>query len=231
MRDHPEWCDVTRGRYLSWLLRFECYLNSRSLTWTLAQRRHLEDFQQQLLWTANGRGGLQSANTIYQAFRLLRTFYRWAVERDHLSQNPMQDWLLPRPPSRPRALLSWEQTCALFRRPDLGKPGGHRDLLLLHLIYHGLSVTSCHQLELDSELPSDATLRAIGKRYVDVERPRLVRTLQHQQLLVTDRGTPYKVPECLGCRLKKCYGVNALLLRESHRAHRAEIDRRTGPIY
>lgn len=227
LQENPQWSESTRTLYLSWSRSYGKFLSARSLTWQTARRSDLEDFQQQLLWTPNGFGGLQSANTIYQGLRCLRAFYRWAVSSQLIRNNPMKDWILSRPASNPRNLLSWEQTQELFRKPDLGRPEGHRDLLALHLVYHGFSLRQCIQLETRSELSADDTLQAVRARYLAHARVRLMGNQEHTILLVTIRGLPFATAEGLrACLRRYAPKMSALILQNSRRAHEQELGRR-----
>lgn len=227
-RTHPEWGANTRERYLAWSQLFADFLQTRNLAWHQARRADLEDFQSQQQWTANRRGGLKSANTVYQGMRLLRAFYAWAAGRGLVEKNPMQDWILPRPEPVPKPPLSWQVVLQLFNLPDLGCPKGQRDLLLLHLLYQGVSPRRCLRLQLQSELPHDSTLQAVAQLYLSNGRARLV-VREHETLLVTNRGTPYETIEGLRQRLRyyaralPCPNLSARALRESLREHQAEL--------
>ena len=159
LQEHPQWNHTTRTIYRGWSQTYQDFLASHSLAWQAVRLSDLEDFHQQLLWTPNGHGGLQSSNTIYKGMRLLRTFYRWAVRSQLISVSPMDGWVLSRPACHPRTPLTWEETQQLFRGPDLGQPSGHRDLLLLHLIYQGLPLRECRHLDIESEVPVEDTPR------------------------------------------------------------------------
>jgi len=227
LQENPQWNSTTRAIYLGWSKTYQTFLSNRDLSWLAARRTDLEGFQQLLLWTPNGHGGLQSGNTIYQGLRLLRAFYAWAVKCELLSASPMEGWCLPRPPSHPRRPLTWEETQQLFRTPNLGQPQGHRDLLLLHLIYQGVSISHCRRVTIDSEVPGDDTLQAVRGRYLSRARPSLVGDLAHIYLLVTDNGLPFGSNTGISLRLKRYRpDLNALILQDSKRAHDAEISRR-----
>ncbi|MCW5872578.1 MAG: hypothetical protein KIS61_35340 [Candidatus Eremiobacteraeota bacterium] len=57
--------------------------------------------------------------------------------------------------------------------PDLSKPAGQADLVLLHLLYQDLSTERCRILRLDhvDELPDDQALQLALSRYLKQGRP------------------------------------------------------------
>ena len=228
LRAHPEWGAVTRECYLAWSQLFADFLRARELSWHQARRTDLQDFQGQQQWAPNRKGGLKSANTIYQGMRLLRAFYSWAQAETLVQQNPMHDWILPRPANVSQTLLSWKMVQHLFNLPDLGSPKGQRDLLLLHLLYQGVTQKRCLRLELHSELPDDPTLQAVTQRYLSSGRPSLVMR-EHGKLLVNDCGQPYETSEGLRqrvlryARVLQCPNLCARTLRESLKEHQAEL--------
>lgn len=232
LQEHPQWNATTRAIYRAWHQTYANFLDRRCLPWQAATRSTLQEFQQQLLWTPNRHGSLQSDNTIYQGLRLLRAFYRWAAQRQLIPENPMDGWILSRPRSHQRIALTWEETQQLFRGPDLGQPDGQRDLLLLHLVYQGLSLIQCRQLEIDSEVPGDDTLEAVRRRYLTRARPLLMGRQEHRRLLVTYRGRPFISSTGLSLLLKRYRpGLNVLTLWESRRAQEDEIGRRWEKFY
>lgn len=231
MQAHPQWGPETQERYRAWLQTFDHFLARQGLNWRQVEDQHLQAFQQELCWSSNGRGGLQSGNTIYQGLRLLRAFYRWAAASEQIAKNPMQDWILARPatlrvqPLKPGLVLD------LFNLPDLAKPAGQRDYLLLHLVYQGLSLAECQLLDIDSDVPSDPGLQSALRNYLRRGRPQLARE-PNSRLLLTRNGRPYGTVEGLRQRFYR-YGrllgrpdLSARLLQYSLLEHQAELSQR-----
>lgn len=204
LESHPHWRDVTRACYRHWLQIYQTYLQERRLGWNRVTSQDADAFHQLQIWTANGRGGLQSANTVYQGMRLLRAFYRWACENKYTRNNPMEAWVLPRPPERSQVLLNWTQILQLFNLPDLSRPAGQRDHLMLHLLYQGLSPKLCRQLFASrrGELPQDPDLLASLELYLEQGRPQLDRG-RSQALLLREDGLGFATSEGLCQRVRR----------------------------
>ena len=243
LASQPGWTAITRSLYRAWLERLQRFCSSSKIDWTSAQRGDLERFRQHLLWTAQSRGGLFSPNTVYQGLRVLRAFYAWAKRAGLILENPIADWILPRPYESPPLLLTRAEFQALLNRPDLSTPGGLRDQLLLHLIASAqLSLTSCRLLELthlqhgqiawqDRFIPLDDGLHTALHSYLQKGRPALEREPQ-THLLLTQRGRPYATHEGLRYRLNHYArqlgwkNLDARTLHRSARAHSLELSQR-----
>lgn len=230
LQEHPQWGPATASLYSAWWLRWTQFLDK---PWPRAKRVDIEAFERALLWAPNRQASLISANTIHQALQFLRHFYRWAHRQGLVRDNPMQNWLLRKPPQPTNPPLTRTQFLALCNAPDLSSAAGQRDLVLLHFFYQGMSAAECHQFRLDQldELPADEALAAAVEHYLQSGRPELL-NFPCDTLLLSDDG-PYKTIEGLRHRLRRYNSVvkrklTPRLLSQSHRSHQAELGLRHG---
>ena len=205
LRAHPDWSPVTQNAYRRGIERLDFYLESRGLHWKLCQAQELDAYGQSLLWQGKFRGGLYSPHTIYQALQAVRLFYRWAQANALIAHAPVAHWRLSRPPRPPKATLSRELLLKLLNLPDLSRPQGQRDQLLLELLQLGLRLPECRQLRLDPLekdrllLPRDLlrledSAAAALARYLESGRPQLLRK-PTTVLLLTANGRPFIADE------------------------------------
>ena len=226
-----------------WLSLFEAYCQKRGLRWESCRPQDLEQFRQTLLWQPHGRGKLYSSNTIDQGLRVLRHFFRWAKRGRLIKTDPTASWVLPRPAQPDQPVLGHDQVLALLNLPDLSRPQGLRDQLLLELLYDfSLSIAECRALKLD---PVDSNQIQLGERRLDLDsaasamerylahgRPQLLRQ-PTPCLLLTGRGQPYLTDTGIaftlhryGQQLGLVHSLCARTLHRSHRAHRGQLARR-----
>ena len=225
LQDHPQWGPTTERLYSDWWLQWNRFLEQ---PWSQAKRTDIEAFERALLWAPNRQASLKSANTIHQALSFLRHFYRWAHRRGLVRDNPMEDWLLRKPPQQANPPLTRTQFLTLCNAPDLSSAPGQRDLVLFHCFYQGISVSECHAFRLDrlDELPPDEALAAAVARYLQFGRPALLKS-PCDRLFLGAHG-PFQTVEGMRGRLRRYDSVlgrklTPRLLSQSHRAHQAEL--------
>ena len=96
-----------------------------------------------------------------------------------------------------------------------------------HLIYQGLPLRECLQLDIESEVPDEDTLAALRWRYLTRAHPHLMGCHQHPSLLVSVRGRPSRSNTGPWLRLQRYRpGLNVWILWDSRRAHEEELGRR-----
>ncbi|MBX3170100.1 MAG: hypothetical protein KF760_22030 [Candidatus Eremiobacteraeota bacterium] len=228
----PNWGAATVAAYLAWWLEWQQFL---PVAWHQAERRHIEEFQRQQLWKPTRLGRLQTANTIDQGLRFLRHLYVWAHGQGLVRKNPMEGWTLPRPPQPERRPLTVLEALKAFNAPDLSKPAGQADLVLLHLLYQGFSAERCRCLRLDQldELPDDQALQLALSRYLEQGRPEQLQT-PNPYLIQGARG-PFRSDAAIKFRLYRYDHVlkrrlTPRLLNQSRLAHAAEAEQRHSGI-
>lgn len=228
---HRHLAETTRDIQRGWLRRFEDFCARRGLNWRTCTPQTLDLFHQHLLWNAHSRGGLFSPNTVDQALRLIRHFYRWAHGRGLVATDPTSTWCLPRPPQPPQPTLTREETLRLLNLPDLGVATGQRDLLLLELVYTlRLSCDACLLLNVGWDEQFEP-LRQSWERYLNRGRGQLLR-VPTDRLLLSNRGRPYTSGQSLRLILR-AYGrqlghphLTARTLHRSAREHEEQLGER-----
>lgn len=222
---HPDWGPATLQAYAAWWRRWRQFLE---VPWDQVERRHVEQFQRQQLWSPSRTGRLRTANTIDQALRFLRHFYTWAQSAHRIRMNPMDGWVLPRPPQPARHPLTAGEFLRLCNAPDLATAIGLADLVLLHLLYQGVSTWSCSLMTIDEieELPDDQALHQALAAYLERGRPRVLRD-RSPLLFLSATGRPFPSGSALAQRLHRYEPVlnrkiTARLLSQSRQAHIAE---------
>lgn len=209
--------------------------------WRHAKRETLEAFHRKLLWCSHRQGGLYSPNTVDQALRTVRAFCRWVHRVGLVPRDPTQGWLLPRPSQPEQRVLSRDQVLALLNSPDVSKPNGQRDQLVLELLYHlQLSVGNCLELRLEN-LESDSIcaagnrwplepVRSSLERYLNEGRPQQDK-LGDSTLLLNRYGRPLTTLkpyiQFYGQRLGLSFPISPRTLHRSYKEHQRELhDRR-----
>jgi site-specific recombinase XerD len=216
----------SRKIHAGWLAGFDLHCRAVDLAWTSCQAADLEGFHQKLLWQCNRFGGLNSPNTVDQALRVLRQFYRWAHQKGVIVADPTAGWRLGRPLQREQPVLARDQVLALLNLPDLSQPEGLRDQLLLELLFHlELSLSTCRLLELSS--PGLEAVAPTLERYLSDGRPRFAQDAT-APLLLTNRGHAYRSERGLALILRhyaqKLGLSHALTPRVLHRSHQHQIE-------
>jgi len=143
-----------------------------------------------------------------QARRLssLRGLFRYAFEEKWLEENPLADLRQPRQPRKLPRVLSAEDV-ELMLEACARTPTPFRDLAILEVLYGGgLRVSEMISLTLDRLHLSQKALRVVGKgdrermvplgkpacqaltRYLEAERPGLLRKGRRDQVFLSPRG-------------------------------------------
>jgi len=217
----------TRDIERQWLSLLERELPN----WDKCDASEIERLRQSLVWGARRRGGMYSPNTIDQALRVVRSFYRWALTRGHVCDVSICSWKLPRPHQPRQPVLTRSQALQLFNLPDLNTPAGLRDSLLLELLYV-LQMTSAQSLSLRLDQVASLQLDCVRptlERYLARGRPLQARD-DNDALLLTAAGRPLKHTQLIvrtyGRRLGLPYTLSIRILHRSAREHQAELHRR-----
>jgi len=196
-----DWSRSTRELCQTWLDELHRFLD---VPWQQVRAQHLKQFEAHLQWGGR-KGKLYSANTVYQAVRMVRSFYRWAKVGGLVAADPTTDWVLSRPRIATVRLLTQIEVLQLFNLPDLATPLGQRDVLMLALLFHGnYSLERCRTLrcgELAWNVNYNPTLKSAHDRYFQQGRAQ-IDTKNQPILLLTDWGEPLGTDAALKNRLK-----------------------------
>jgi site-specific recombinase XerD len=175
-----------------WLERCQHHFKPKSLR--ALRPKDLRDWQQSLFWTPGPSGRLYSENTVNQAVGAVRLFYRWALERKLVRDDPSKDLRTRRVPDRPRQQLDEAEARAMLALLVGDKPKSLRDRALVGLLHEtGIPFSACSRLDLDDLQTDTGALMASGRRagvhtlgqgVVDD----LERYLQHGRPLLLARG-------------------------------------------
>jgi site-specific recombinase XerD len=222
-RDKPH----SRARRRQWFHSFAKFCDEVGVTLSQITPEIVNQYHERLLWAP----GPRSISTIDQGLRELRTFLRWAVRQGHLRPDPTVGWLLPKPQTREKKLLTRAQLEAILDESPDNEPMGLRDRAILCVLAEtGLSTTACQNLDLvDLDLahyrlcrkPLSPRLAEHLQRYLRKSRP----------ALMTDPDEPALFLNRVGARLlyhsvrhvvRRHAGVplSPQLLRRSWLAHR-----------
>lgn len=139
-----------------------------------------------LIWLSERRGC--SKQTQLQRLTAIRSFIQYAGTND-LSLVSLQTELgkikLKKPPQKPVSYLSKEQFAVLLQQPNLQKPTGLRDMVLMMLMYD--TAARCQEivnlqlknLEIDSKMPHIYLTGKGDKTRVVPVMPKTVQHLKH----------------------------------------------------
>ena len=193
-------------RYLTrrWLERFQAFCEAQSVAVHQVRFSHLEAFQAQLLWTQGSDGQLFTANTVYQAVRMVRAFLRWAVQQGHVPEDPTCGWILRRPVTVRRS-VSPDEVRRLLRALDTDSLSGVRmRAMVAVLVGTGVRTGELQRLILDDvdleastitvrlgkvrTLPLAAELMDIVATYLVHARPRLASRPEEGALFIGADG-------------------------------------------
>jgi integrase/recombinase XerD len=138
----------------------------------------------------------------------IRGFFRFLVEENQLSENPAELLQAPAIGQRLPKFLTEPSTNKLLSAPSEAKSTGIRDRAMLDLLYAtGVRVSELIKLRMADYDEAAGTVRVIGKgnkqrmvpvgrqavasieRYLEKERPRLLKNRQSPFLFVTARGS------------------------------------------
>jgi site-specific recombinase XerD len=188
---------------------------------------HLEGFQKALMWEPNTRGEYYKPNTVDQFLRRVRQVLRWATESQKLKLDPTQCLLLPRPPQPAAPLFTWHELQAAFAAPDLTRPDGLRDAVLLALLAEtdlGLSGVFGLDVGDENELALEVHTRQLVLTYLQKGRSLLLPATGEKALLLNLEGGRLShqsamVRVRLLGKIAGLKGLTSRLLRRSYRAH------------
>lgn len=189
-----------------WLERFQARY---PVTVDRLRPRDLTAYQQSLCWEPGPSGKLYSESTANQAVGVLKSYFRWCVEQGDLKKSPAEHLVTRRPPAKEPAILTPIQAQALLESPDLAKPLGLRDRVILGVVLeHQASPTALSRLDLVDYQPDTGALLLRGRRrrivalspglqtdlerYLRLGRPELARS-REQALFVNHRGNRLSV--------------------------------------
>ncbi len=111
---------------------------------------------------ARHRAGL-SARSLQRTLSAIRSFYRYLLREDHVTQNPAQDLRAPRDHRRLPTTLDADQMAGLLGL-DSEDPLAIRDRAMFELLYSsGLRLAELVSLNLDQVDLRDGTVRITGK--------------------------------------------------------------------
>lgn len=139
----------------------------------------------------------------------LRSFYRFLLREERISQNPFSFASLPKRNQRLPKFFYKEELEELFTVSDLSKPLGQRNQALLEMFYGtGIRVSECCSLSLKDVDLGIETILVKGKgrkeryvpigsyalealeRYLADGRPTLMKTKHHDSIFVNYKGDP-----------------------------------------
>ncbi|MFC2005518.1 tyrosine recombinase XerC [Chloroflexota bacterium] len=102
--------------------------------------------------------------SIARTLSAIRSFFRYLVREEILTENPAQKVSSPKLDKRLPELLTIEETKQLLEAPDLSTPQGQRDRALLELLYAaGLRVSELVKLNLEQVDLDTREIRVLGK--------------------------------------------------------------------
>lgn len=181
----------TQSCYRLWMERFVRYCDRHQLDLLRCHPDELLRYHQELLWHTSQKKRLYTANSVDMALRIVRNFYRWAMNTGRTTTDPTANWCLPRPVQPEQPVLSKVQVLKLFNLPDLCTELGPRDQLILDLLYtlgwglrRCITFSSLWQPELEP-------VRSAWERYIVQCRPYIEAELS-PVLLLTRYGRPFK---------------------------------------
>ena len=200
---------------------------------TFAQERDIErwDAVQKALirsWLASlHHAGYHPASVARRLYEL-RSFFRFLIREDVLSENPAQQVRAPKLPRTLPEYLTVEQMFELLSAPDISKPLGMRDAAILEVLYGGgLRRSEVLALEVSSVDLEEGQLRVWGKgskervallgrsailalrRYLEAGRPQLLAKQSSSplrppsRLFLNRRGEPISSPKTISNILNK----------------------------
>ncbi|MDH5288006.1 MAG: site-specific tyrosine recombinase XerD [Betaproteobacteria bacterium] len=160
-------------------------------------------------WLAGQFAAKARATSVGRRLSALRRFYRLALERNEIAEDPTLRVRTPRRPRRLPKSLSEAQVEALLAAPDVAQALGLRDRAMLETLYAtGLRVSELVGLKRVQVALDAGVVRVMGKgskerlvplgeeavawivRYLKDARPGLAGTSKDDHVFVTARGAP-----------------------------------------
>lgn len=226
----------------SWLARFRGFCREHGLEAILwLTPRHLEEFENALLWVPSRLGRFYSPNSVYQALAMVRACLRWGMSQGFLVQDPTSDLVLSHPVQPRQRVLARKELTSLLEAPAGETAVGLRDRAILALLYF-LPVSSAEATTLNVEdlrsLPGtagqalDSLLAVRLDRYLYGARPELAAGGAEPALFLTHRGKRLgrTLPMALCAQWGKAAGLGPgvcpRVLRRSYQQHMAELGER-----
>ena len=125
--------------------------------------------------------------TVKRRAAAVRSFYKYLLREDVLTQDPTLDLAPPRLPRRLPKVLSIDEVERLLAAPDVSRPQGLRDRAMLELFYgSGLRVSEVVALNVGDVDLSVELVRCLGKG----SKERLVPVGSHAVLELIDKYQP-----------------------------------------
>jgi len=159
-------------------------------------------------WLATQFAAKAKATSIARRLSTLRRFYRLALDRGQLREDPTLRVVAPRRPRRLPKSISEKQVEALLAAPDVASDLGLRDRAMLETLYaSGLRVSELVGLKRGQVSMDAGVVRVLGKgskerlvpvgdeaihwinRYLASARPTLAAHSKSDDLFITARGT------------------------------------------
>jgi integrase/recombinase XerD len=171
-------------------------------------RTHLDAYRQRISWGPGLRGFLYSVHTVDKALTVARDFFRWATARGFLLVDPTLHWVLPRPTTPAKPVLTVSEIARMVETPNPDRPTGLRDRAILETFYStAVRLGECRALDLpdlewslgtvrirngkgpkDRRVPLGPALSALLSRYLTESRPKLVKSPLEPALFLTRDG-------------------------------------------
>lgn len=139
----------------------------------------------------------------------LKIFFRWSASSGHLTMDPAEPLLAPRPDQNLPETLHLNEVIKLIETIDVSKSLGRRDKAILELFYSsGLRLSELCELRMEVVDLEEAFMRVTGKgnktrivrigaqaleavrNYLINERPELVTSRTRSHLFISIRGGP-----------------------------------------
>ena len=105
-----------------------------------------------------------SRNTVHRRLAAMKSFYKYLLKQEWISENPMDQIPLPKREKRLPRFLSQDDMVKVLEHPDISTESGCRDQAIMEVLYGaGLRVGELAALTLDSINLSTSFIRVMGK--------------------------------------------------------------------